>query len=126
MNKPITGTATAKARAAWGDDLPDWIAKLAQAIDLSSQNKVAERLDYSPAALSQVINNRYKAPLTGIEQAVRGALMAATVACPIVGELAADTCLANQRAPYSPHNPSRIAFFTACRKCENRRDKNAQ
>lgn len=108
-------SALGKALAAWGAEIPDWIVVLANAIDEASQNKVAERLAYSAAVLSQVINNRYKAPLTGIEQAVRGALMAATVDCPVVGELASDACLAHQKAPWSPHNPQRIAFYRACR-----------
>ena len=115
MNKPDKIPAVAKAQAAWGEAMPDWVLVLAQECDRTSQNAAAKRIDYSSAAVSQVINNCYKAPSTSIEQAVRGALMAAVVACPVVGDLAADTCLTHQKAPWAPHNPQRIAFWRACR-----------
>lgn len=114
MNKQTPMTASDKAAAAWGT-APDWIAALAAECDRTSQNTVARRLGYSAAALSQVINGRYNADSTALEQVVRGALMALTVTCPVVGDLAADACLAHQRAAWSPHNPQRIAFFRACR-----------
>lgn len=126
MNKPAASTAAERAAAAWGVDLPDWIAVLAVECDRTSQNKVAERLGYSGAAISQVVNNRYKAPLTAIEQAVRGVLMNALVQCPALGETPADVCLAFQRAEYSGHNPQRIRVWRACQTCANRRDKHAQ
>jgi DNA-binding transcriptional regulator YdaS (Cro superfamily) len=121
--KKSAATATDKAAAAWGVDLPDWIIELARSIDRSSQNKVAERLGYSASAISQVINNRYKAPLTGIEQAVKGALMAVIVTCPVMGDLAADTCLEHQKAEWSAR---RAMIQAACQTCANRRDKHAQ
>lgn len=108
-------SALAKAQAAWGDRLPDWVAALARECDRTSQNLAAKRVDYSSTAVSQVINGKYSGDLTAIEQAVRGVLMAATVECPVVGALASDACLNHQRAPWSPHNPQRIAFYRACR-----------
>jgi hypothetical protein len=111
----MTGAIGVKALAAWGEPLPDWIEALATACDRQSQNAVARRLGYSGAAVSLVLNHRYGRDLTAVEQAVRGALMATTVACPVVGELAADACNAHQRAPWAPHNPQRIAFYRACR-----------
>lgn len=122
MNKPDKLSAAARARAAWGDDAPAWILALAAECDRTSQKAAAIRIQYSAATVSLVIANTYTGDLTKVEQAVRGAFMAATVACPVVGDLAADTCLNHQKAPWAPHNPQRIAFFRACRGgCPNSR-----
>lgn len=115
MNKPEKILAVAKAQAAWGESLPDWVLALASECDRTSQNTASKRIDYSSAAVSQVINGKYNGDLRAVEQAVRGALMAAIVACPVVGDLAADTCLSHQKTPWAPHNPQRIAFWRACR-----------
>lgn len=122
MNRLEKLSAEARARVAWGDDLPAWILALAVECDRTSQKAAARRLGYSPATVSLVLANTYGGDLTKVEQAVRGAFMAATVACPVVGDLAADTCLNHQKAPWAPHNPQRIAFFRACRGgCANSR-----
>jgi putative Ca2+/H+ antiporter (TMEM165/GDT1 family) len=120
MNSPAT--AAGKVAAAWGDKSPAWVIALAAECDRTTAAATARRIGYSPALVSQVLACKYPGDLTAVEQAVSGALMAATVACPVVGELAADTCLAHQRAAWSPHNPQRIAFFRACRGgCANSR-----
>jgi len=111
----IKATAQSKARTAWGETIPDWILALAAEADLTSAKRASTRIGYSAATVSFVLSATYPGHLGAVEQAVRGALMAHTVACPLVGDLAADKCLINQRAPWSPHNPQRIAFFRACR-----------
>lgn len=108
-------TALEKAQLAWGAGLPDWVMVLASACDTTTQSEVTSRVPYSAATLSYVIANKYKGDLGKVEQAVRGALMGKTVLCPLVGELATDTCLGHQRAKWAPHNPQRIAFWKACR-----------
>ncbi len=112
---PASTSALQRTRSAWGGDPPDWVEMLARACDETSQAKVAARLKCSTATVSQVLNAKYGAGLGAVEQRVRGVFMAEMVACPLVGELAADTCLEHQRAPWSPHNPQRIAFYRACR-----------
>ena len=107
--------AVERAAASWGDTIPDWVLVLAEACDRTSQNAAAKKLGYSAAMVSTVIANKYGGGLIAVEQAVRGAFMSATVECPVVGELGADACNTHQRAPWAPHNPSRIAFFKACR-----------
>lgn len=106
-------SALQNARSAWGD-VPDWVETLALACDRNSQNAVARRLGYSGALVSLVIRRRYGGSLTAVERTVRATLMAVTVACPVVGDLAADVCDAHQRAPWAP-SPGRIAFYRACR-----------
>lgn len=112
-NEPAT--ALARARAAWGEACPDWIIGLAAECDRTSQAATARRIGKSGALVSQLLGNKYPADPTAIAQHIQGVLMAAMVDCPVVGDLAADACLAHQRSPWSPHNPQRIAFFRACR-----------
>jgi hypothetical protein len=99
-----------KARAAWGDPLPDWIAVLAAECDRTSQGAVGARLrrpggqSYSAATVNCVLGKTYGADLAVIEEAVRSALMAATVDCPVVGEMPISACRNHQRAGWSPRN----------------------
>jgi len=104
------------ARAAWAQlgGCPDWIIVLAEECDRTSQRAVAGRIGYSAGAVNQVLAAKYKAPTERIEQAVRGAYLAAVVDCPVLGELAADLCLEHQGKPWGS-SPMRIRLFNACR-----------
>lgn len=107
--------AQTKANAAWGADLPSWVAALAVACDQASQRAVAQRIGYSPAVVSTVLGRSYRGDLTAVQTAIEGALMAVTVACPILGRLTTDLCRHYQQAAYSTANPLRIQLFRACR-----------
>ena len=105
-----------KARAAWGNVIPDWIVILAEACDRDSQSAIARKVGYSPSAVSQVLSNSYQNGDIGrVEQAVRGALMAETVDCPVLGDLPRNTCVIWQRKPFATTNSHRIRMFQACR-----------
>lgn len=104
-----------RATAAWGDAMPPWVGVLAAACDLSSQNKVAGKLGYSAATVSNVLAAKYPGDLRAVERAVRGALMDQTVECPVVGQLSTQACGEHQKAKWAPHNPQRIQFYRACR-----------
>lgn len=127
MNRgPLPGKAAvdhvAKARAAWGDDVPEWIVILAEACNRSSQSAVAKELGYSGSAISLAIGNSYNGDLARIEQMVRGALMAETVNCPILGELPRNVCEGWQRKPFATTSSARIRMFQACHgDCPNSR-----
>lgn len=110
----MSGVALARAQAAWGNP-PDWVRALADACDRATQTEVAKRIGRSAALVSNVLTAKYKGDLTAVEQVVRGALMNGVVDCPVVGELASDTCDQHQKAKWSPINPQRIAFYRACR-----------
>lgn len=115
-------SALTTARLCWGDDMPDWVAVMAEACNDSSQKKVAAEIGYSPAVVNTVLKGTYKGDLTAVKQAVEGALMAAVVQCPILGELRANKCIENQRRPYANTNPIRIQLFQACHgACPNSR-----
>lgn len=107
-------SAIERARAAWGDALPDWVRVLAEQCDASSQAKVAKRVGYSPATVSYVLKARYAGDMRAVEKAVRGAFMAATVDCPVLGALPSNTCLENQRRPFAATNHIRVQLYRAC------------
>ena len=107
------------ARAAWGNDLPEWVAVLARACDDTSQNRVAKRLNRSASLVSQVLSRKYPGDLRTVEDIVRGALMAETLDCPALGEIGLDRCLGwRERArSTAPKNPLTLRMFRTCRTC---------
>ena len=107
----------ARAREAWGEDIPDWVEELARQCDASSQNKVAERLKRSATVVSQVVNRRYGASTRAIEDVVRGVFMAGTVDCPQLGTIPSSACRDWQRQPFINTNAQRVAMYRACRRC---------
>lgn len=119
MNAIAKRTSLQVAVAAWGADLPDWVETLARACDHSSQGKVAKRLDKSGAMISLVLNRRYKANLTAIENLIRGRLMLETVNCPVIGDIALDQCHHNQR--HQGNAVERQLFGASCPTCPNRK-----
>ncbi|MGY5789087.1 transcriptional regulator len=104
----------AKAIASWGE-APDWVIVLAEACTLSSQSAVAKQLDYSPATISQVLSNSYRGDLSRVQEMVRGALMAETVVCPVLGDIARNVCLDWQAKPHAVTSSLRAQMFRACR-----------
>jgi hypothetical protein len=94
----------------------DWLAALTAACGArgSSQAKVALRLGVSAALVNQVLRGKYKGSLANIEQRVRGELMAATVGCPILGEISSRRCLDEQARPFAATNPTRVALYHEC------------
>jgi hypothetical protein len=116
---PLSGKSAidhvAKARAAWGEDVPAWIVTLAEACARSSQSSVAKDIGYSAPTVSQVIGNSYNGDLGRIEQIVRDVLMHETIRCPIMGEMANSVCLSWQKKPFATTSSHRIRMYQACR-----------
>lgn len=128
MSAVMKQTNVASARAAWGDELPDWVLVLAEECDATSQLKAAGRIGYSTSAVCNVLKRKYGTEngfggdLQAVEQAVRGALLDATVICPVAGELPAHVCLDYQRQPFRSTNAQRVKLYRACRSgCPNKR-----
>lgn len=94
---------------------PDWVAVLREACQRQTQVTVSRRLGYSASVVSSVLKGSYRGDLGAVERAVRGALMAATVVCPILGELAMDVCAREQRKPFTATNALRVRLWRACR-----------
>lgn len=104
-----------KAQAAWGNPLPDWIAALAEACDRSTQAEIAKRLGSSTAVISHVLAKNYAGNLQRVEENVRGALLGATVNCPVLGEIGTDRCLAEQKMGNTFSSAMRGAIYRNCR-----------
>lgn len=121
-------SALARMEAAWGPDAPDWVRTLAQECDRTSQRVAAAAIGYSAAAVSNVLKarygvNGYGGDLKAVEQAVRGALMGAEIACPELGAIPAHGCLDWQRKATTliTTNPLRLRMYRACRACPRAR-----
>ncbi|MDT9701984.1 hypothetical protein, partial [Streptomyces sp. P17] len=91
----------------------------------SSQRAVAERLGRSAGLVSQVLRNKYPGNMALLEDAVRGAYLAATVECPALGTLPTDECQAwRKRARrFVNTNHLRVRMYHACASCpRNQKD----
>lgn len=119
-SRPVVSFAE-KAAAAWGD-VPDWLHELCAVADQVGLGGAEKRLgSYSRSAISTVISRKYQGDYGRFEDMVRGALMAKTVDCPVLGEIGRDTCLIEQKAPFRATSAFRVQLFHACKSCINRR-----
>lgn len=105
----------ASAAAAWGKAAPDWIVALARAASKTGLATAARGTGYSTATISYVLAKKYSGDLTRVERAVRGALMNATVDCPIVGEIGSNRCLAEQAKNFRGSSAVRTQLYNKCR-----------
>ncbi|MFZ5739613.1 MAG: transcriptional regulator [Pseudomonadota bacterium] len=103
------------ANDAWGNDLPDWVEALANEARATSGEAAAGRIGYSGAVVSSVLANKYKGRLDIVEARVRGALMGETVGCPVLGDIARDRCLDEQKRGFSTSSSVRARIYRACR-----------
>ena len=121
MNRgPVAGQPSktdfaAIARAAWGDDLPDWVLALAEEATRITGVAVAKKIGYAGAVVTQIVRRKYPGDMGRVEAKVRGALMGATVVCPILGEIGRDRCLDEQKKPNSATSSIRSKLYRACR-----------
>lgn len=99
--------------------MTDWIDELRAECERTSQSAAAQKIGYSVAVVNRVIRGVYKGDLARVEQAVRGALMGATVDCPVVGEIPRHRCIDHQRRAKdkAATNPMRVQLAKACQHC---------
>lgn len=119
----LTLTPTRRAATAWGDLLPDWVAMLATACEIDNQTVVARRIGYSAAVVSTILMAKYPGDLTAVEKAVRGALGAAQIDCPVLGPIPSNDCVSNQRQPLSTASPQSVKLYRTCPHCPHGRRK---
>jgi hypothetical protein len=107
------------AREGWNGAPPDWVLRLAEECQETSQRRAAQRIGRSDAAVSGVLRNTYGGSLTALEELVRGALMSETVDCPALGHIGTNTCAAwrAKARNFSGHNRLRVQMFHACKGC---------
>jgi hypothetical protein len=111
-----------KAADAWGT-VPDWVEALAAKADATGLKGAAEAIGYTPSLVSSTLNNKYQGDLARVEEMVRGALMAATVDCPVIGDIGRDRCLDEQKQEFRSTSAMRAQLYYACRNgCPHFRD----
>ena len=98
-----------------------WLDELERAAKAEGQATVAKRIGYSTTVVCQVLKGRYKGDLSRVQRAVEGALMHATVDCPVIGDIPLQRCIEHQRAPKRFTNPMRVQLAHTCPTCPNRR-----
>ena len=103
-----------KIKVTWGDP-PSWVVVLAEEADRTSLREVGDRLGYSNAVISYVLSNKYTGDIERVEQKVRGALLGATVMCPVFGEFGRDRCLDEQQKGNTFTSESRGRCYRTCR-----------
>ena len=111
------GGLVARVNERWNYDPPDWVVHLAAACERSSQAEVAARIGYSASAVNQVLQNVYTGSLARVEQAVRGAILAEKVDCPVLEQLPREACARHQRrrSDQLTANPLLPKLYRACR-----------
>lgn len=92
-----------------------WLEVLRKACEGGQQKAVGRQIGYSPAVISAVLNGNYKGNASAVQKAVEGALMQATVNCPVIGEIPQQRCVEHQRAPFRATNPTAVQLYRACR-----------
>jgi len=126
LNPALKGPSKGKpdfaviATASWGT-VPDWILILAEEANRTTQTAAAARIGYSGGAISSVLRNSYQGDMGAVEQKVRGALMGATIECPVIGEIGRDRCLDEQKKPFAATSALRTRLFHACKTCTHNR-----
>ncbi len=103
----------------WGEDAPDWVLRLAQECELTSQNKVAAVLKLSAPVISSTLRNKYAGTLASVEARVRGVYMSGKLICPALGEVPSHVCQDWRRKSkrFAPTNTQRSRMFRACNNC---------
>ncbi len=111
------------ATIAWGNDLPDWVAALAQACDKhQSQKKVGDIIGYSSATVSLVLKHKYNGDYAKVEIMVRGALLRETAACPVFGAINLKECQDYQDGKRFTSGMWKRVFRKTCPTCHFNRE----
>lgn len=111
-------------------DAPEWLAELKRrCAPKGAQARVAEQLRHgspkgfpSASTLNQVLKGKYKGDTKRLQALVEGMFLGQTVECPVLGELARNRCMEEQKRPFAATNALRVQLFHACKTCPNRRE----
>lgn len=110
MASPNSTTPPAKPLPA------DALQALKAACQATSQAEVARRLEVSDGTVSNALKGRYIGNVERMAERIRGTLLNATVACPVLGEISARICQDEREKPFQPNGP-RVRLWRACQKC---------
>jgi len=66
-----------------------------------------------------LLRNGYPGHVHAVEDAVRGAWMGSTLACPVMGTIGSDVCLSWRRKAkvFAATNSHRVRMYRACNNC---------
>ena len=118
------GENLAKARQAWGRDLPEWVALLAGHCDQSNQREVGAKLDRSSGYVSRLINRSYAGSYEEAEQLVRSVLGGDEVLCPVWNDrIPLTSCRRNRRRKGTPRTQLHHAYARTCPTCPMNTDR---
>jgi hypothetical protein len=95
----------------------DRLLLLTKAIREKGQAQVARELDYSDAAICQVVKGSYKGDSSRILQRVAEVYGAETAACPVLGSITLGRCAEERSRPFSAASPIRLRLWRACKSC---------
>lgn len=111
------------ARAAWGEELPDWVLMLAEEADRTSQSGAARRIGRSAALVSHVLRGNYAGRLDLIEEVVRARIAPTAIDCPVLGGTDSGVCLdwRTRSRAFQPNNRLAVMMYRACRGCPRNR-----
>ncbi len=82
-----------------------------------TQVAAARRLGVSEGTVSNALKGRYIGNVDKLAERIRGELLAATVACPVLGEITSRICQDERNKPLHAANPLRVQLWRACQSC---------
>ncbi len=125
MNKTLISNR-AKAREAWGEDVPPWILVLAAQCDERSQKAVADKIGISGGQISRIINGKYNGNYSEAALAVRSHLSGETVSCPAIGEIPLSSCIRGRRHTGPAQTFLQRVYASSCPICPLNPERNTR
>ncbi len=120
---PNPASNLARARLAWGNDLPQWVRILASHCDATNQRIVGEQLKKSGGYVSRILSAKYTGSYEEAEKLVRAALAAEDVACPIWGSIPLKSCMSLRRPKARATNSYERLHARSCPNCAFNTDR---
>ncbi|MEM1055152.1 MAG: XRE family transcriptional regulator [Bacteroidota bacterium] len=96
-----------------------WYTTLVEHVERDGVKPVAERLGYSPGAVTGAVRGYYGAKIDAFAQRVIERLTSASVECPVLGEIRLELCVYHRERPFGATNPQRVQLWKACQVCPN-------
>lgn len=112
--KPALKTPPAKA-------LPDDALQALRQFCSSAgtQAAAARRLGVSEGTVSNALKGRYIGNVDKLAERIRGELLSAVVACPVLGEITSRMCQDERGKPFHSANPVRVQMWRTCKTCQH-------
>ncbi|NPA72702.1 MAG: XRE family transcriptional regulator [Gammaproteobacteria bacterium] len=96
-----------------------WFIALKEALQTTSQAKLAAKCGISGTAVNQVLKGAYPGSIENVAEKVKGALLKQSVVCPVLDVITTDICASHRNKGFMPNNPMRVSLYKACQRCLN-------